>query len=98
MRKQTNTLSPSPKGFQSPKVSDSDFREVLGLGRPKSSANNNIVGLLYGVPHGILRVFNTILYKIEFQSPPIFQQTISLFPRTIYFNPTTRAPINTKIT
>jgi hypothetical protein len=39
MRKQTNTLSPSPKGFQSPKFSDSDFREVrgLGLGRPKSS-------------------------------------------------------------
>jgi hypothetical protein len=37
MRKQTNTLSPSPKGFQSPKFSDSDFREVRGLGRPKSS-------------------------------------------------------------
>jgi hypothetical protein len=28
MRKQTNTLSPSPKCFQSPKFSDSDFREV----------------------------------------------------------------------
>jgi hypothetical protein len=40
MHKQTNTLSPSPKGFQSPKFSDSDFREVCGLGlrRPKSSA------------------------------------------------------------
>jgi hypothetical protein len=39
MRKQTNTLSSSPKGFQSPKFSDSDFREVrgLGLGRTKSS-------------------------------------------------------------
>jgi hypothetical protein len=37
MRKQTNTLSPSPKGFQSPKFSDLDFREVRGLGRPKSS-------------------------------------------------------------
>jgi hypothetical protein len=41
MRKQTNTLSPSPKGFEGPKFSDSDFREVrglgLGLGRPKSS-------------------------------------------------------------
>jgi hypothetical protein len=37
MRKQTNTLSPSPKGFQSPKFSDSDFSEVCGLGRPKSS-------------------------------------------------------------
>jgi hypothetical protein len=43
MRKQTNTLSPSPKGFQSQKFSDSDFREVrglrLGLGRPKSSGH-----------------------------------------------------------
>jgi hypothetical protein len=40
MRKQTNTLSPCPKGFQSPTFSDSDFREVRGLGleRPKSSA------------------------------------------------------------
>jgi hypothetical protein len=39
MRKQKNTLSPSPKGSQSPKFFDSDFREVrgLGLGRPKSS-------------------------------------------------------------
>jgi hypothetical protein len=33
-----------------------------------------------GVPHEILRVFNTILYKNEFQNPQIFQQTISLFP------------------
>jgi hypothetical protein len=40
MRKQTNTLSPSPKGFQSPKFSDSDFREVRGLGSPKSSNVN----------------------------------------------------------
>jgi hypothetical protein len=39
-----------------------------------------IVGPLYGVPHGILRVFNTILYENEFQNPQIFQQTISLFP------------------
>jgi hypothetical protein len=42
MSKQTNTLRPSPKGFQSPKFSDSDFREVrglgLGLGPPKSSS------------------------------------------------------------
>jgi hypothetical protein len=40
-----NTLSPSPKGFQSPKFSDSDFREVRGLGlrlgRPKISDNNH---------------------------------------------------------
>jgi hypothetical protein len=32
------------------------------------------------MPHGILRVFNTILYENEFQNPQIFQQTISLFP------------------
>jgi hypothetical protein len=32
------------------------------------------------LPHGILQVFNTILYKNEFQNPQIFQQTISLFP------------------
>jgi hypothetical protein len=31
------------------------------------------------LPHGILRVFNTILYENEFQNPQIFQQTISLF-------------------
>jgi hypothetical protein len=45
MRKQTNTLSPCPKGFQSPKFSDSDFSEVcgLGLGRPKSSAVSILV-------------------------------------------------------
>jgi hypothetical protein len=45
MRKLTNTLSPSPKGFQSPKFSDSGFREVRGLGfrlwRPKSSAGRS---------------------------------------------------------
>jgi hypothetical protein len=29
MRKQTNTLSPSPKCFQSPKFSDSDIRKAL---------------------------------------------------------------------
>jgi hypothetical protein len=30
--------------------------------------------------HGILRVFNTILYKKKFQNPQIFRRTISLFP------------------
>jgi hypothetical protein len=35
---------------------------------------------LYGLPHGIFGVFNTILYENEFQNPQIFQQTISLFP------------------
>jgi hypothetical protein len=38
------------------------------------------VAQIYGVPHGILGVFNTILYENEFQNPQIFQQTISLFP------------------
>jgi hypothetical protein len=35
---------------------------------------------LYWLPHGILGVFNSILYKNEIQNPQIFQQTISLFP------------------
>jgi hypothetical protein len=35
---------------------------------------------MYEVPHGILGVFNTILYENEFQNPQIFQHTISLFP------------------
>jgi hypothetical protein len=34
---------------------------------------------LYGLPPGILHVFNTILYENECQNPQIFQQTISLF-------------------
>jgi hypothetical protein len=38
------------------------------------------VAQLYGLPHGLLRVFNTILFKNEFQNPQIFQQTISHFP------------------
>jgi hypothetical protein len=53
-----NTLSPSPKGFQSPKFSDSDFREVrglgLGLGRPKSSA---YYGSTYSGDPSTLHVF-----------------------------------------
>jgi hypothetical protein len=47
MRKQTNTLSPSPKGFQSLKFSD--FREVRGLGRPKSF-DRNVVNFDYTLP------------------------------------------------
>jgi hypothetical protein len=31
-------------------------------------------------PHGILKVFNTILYENEFQNPQNFQQTFSPFP------------------
>jgi hypothetical protein len=37
------------------------------------------VAQLYGLPHGIFHVFNTILYENEFQNPQMFQQTISLF-------------------
>jgi hypothetical protein len=46
------------------------------------------VAQLYGLPHEILHVFNTILYENEFQNPQIFQQTISLFPEhsTLSFN------------
>jgi hypothetical protein len=33
-----------------------------------------------GLPHGILHVFNTILYENEIQNPQIFQQTITLSP------------------
>jgi hypothetical protein len=40
----------------------------------------HIVQVLYGLPHGILHVFNTILYENEFQNSQIFQQTIRLFP------------------
>jgi hypothetical protein len=38
------------------------------------------VAQLYWVPHGILGVFNTILYENEFQNPQILQQTICFFP------------------
>jgi hypothetical protein len=38
------------------------------------------VAQLYRLPHGILHLFNTILYENEFQNPQILQQTISLFP------------------
>jgi hypothetical protein len=30
--------------------------------------------------HGILRIFNTILYKTKFQNPQIFRRTHGLFP------------------
>jgi hypothetical protein len=33
---------------------------------------------LYGVPHGILRVFNTILYENEFQNPQILMDTLEI--------------------
>jgi hypothetical protein len=54
-------------------------RSCVPPGRVKT--NKQTVGQLYGLPHGILHVFNTILYENEFQNPQIFQQTISLFPK-----------------
>jgi hypothetical protein len=32
----------------------------------------HIAAQLYGVPHGLLEVFNTILYENEFQNPQFF--------------------------
>jgi hypothetical protein len=39
------------------------------------------------VPHGILRVLNTILYENEFQRPQIFKQTIAsvFFPSILLY-------------
>jgi hypothetical protein len=33
---------------------------------------------LYGVPHGIIRVFNIILYQNEFQNPQILMDTLEI--------------------
>jgi hypothetical protein len=33
---------------------------------------------LYGLPHGILHVFNTILYENEFQNPQILMDTLEI--------------------
>jgi hypothetical protein len=41
---------------------------------------SSLVAQLYGVPHGILRIFNTILYKNKFQNAQIFCRTQGLFP------------------
>jgi hypothetical protein len=43
------------------------------------------VAQLYRLPHGILRVFNTILYENEFQNPQILKQTNALvfFPSNL---------------
>jgi hypothetical protein len=38
----------------------------------------HIVLQLYGVPHGILRVFNTILYENEFRNPQILMDTLEI--------------------
>jgi hypothetical protein len=36
------------------------------------------VAQLYGLPHGILNVFNTILYENEFQNPQILIDTLEI--------------------
>jgi hypothetical protein len=33
---------------------------------------------LYELPHGILHVFNTILYENEFQNPQILMDTLEI--------------------
>jgi hypothetical protein len=38
----------------------------------------HVVGQLYGVPHEILRVYNTILYENVFQNPELFRTQVSL--------------------
>jgi hypothetical protein len=40
----------------------------------------HVVGQLYGVPHEILRVCNTILYENVFQNPELFGTQVSLSP------------------
>jgi hypothetical protein len=37
---------------------------------------SDLVSQLYGLPHGILHVFNTILYENEFQNPQILIHTL----------------------
>jgi hypothetical protein len=37
-----------------------------------------VAQLLYGVPHRILRVFDTVLYKNKFQNPAIFPMQVSV--------------------
>jgi hypothetical protein len=44
------------------------------------------VAQLYGLLHGILLIFNTILYENQFQNPPIFLQTNTLFPEQSTLN------------
>jgi hypothetical protein len=40
----------------------------------------HIAAQLHGVPHGILRVFNTILYENEFQNHQIFHLHVRFSP------------------
>jgi hypothetical protein len=37
---------------------------------------------IYGLPHGILHVFNTILYENEFQNPQILMDTFEIIKIT----------------
>jgi hypothetical protein len=59
---------------------ETHFRKKKSVDFINSMRHPHTVAQLYGLPHGILHVFNTILYENEFQNPQIFQQTINLFP------------------
>jgi hypothetical protein len=50
----------------------------------KSSYLSHIVDQLYGVPHGILRVFINVLDENEFQNPLILSQT-SVIPSNLLY-------------
>jgi hypothetical protein len=41
---------------------------------------------LYGLPHGTLHVFNTIVYENEFQNPQMFETDPKPFSPAIYFS------------
>jgi hypothetical protein len=47
-------------------------------------------GQLYGVPHGILRVINTILYGNEFQNPQNFHLHVRFSPERSTLDMSTR--------
>jgi hypothetical protein len=59
MHKLTNTLSPSPKGFQSPKFSDSDSDVRKALVDCTTKVNSNFASSFYfrQVPLGLGRAF-----------------------------------------
>jgi hypothetical protein len=44
----------------------------------KASRNWEKCSALYGLPHGIIKVLNTILYENEFQNPQILMDTLEI--------------------
>jgi hypothetical protein len=54
---------------------------VLRLGK----FHDAVAQQLHGVTHGILQVFNTILYKNEFQNPQSFHQPVTFSPKRSTF-------------